>query len=385
MGDQDDDRLREALLLLSEELRRRVERHPHGYLAGGHEVLELPLRLALARDSARLTAAATELSGELTRGLDGLLGHRAVLRPGRVFCLRCGTAECDHAELPSPRATFTGYGPSGLPRFQDFGQWLLAGRDPRLDALFAPSGPTVAVIATPAELHQDLLPAYRDNAAGFVLHGQVTAGWFRLPDAAGVLQSLAVTFQIISSRAPRGRRRYGLGVLALAPGGESLERLADRVGELPWSSSARWAQSVVATFSPAGKTGEVPASRIEGVLGAIARRLEKGHRARDRRTHHAEERHQTGDRPTRMAYADLARARDEALFFDVRKKTFVVLGERGRAHVFSPQGKLVTSVRYPAGTTEKRRERGLWRLAAADEIRTLRERVEGSQAVVVRG
>jgi hypothetical protein len=385
MGDQDDDRVREALLLLAEELRRRVERHPHGYLAGGHEVLELPLRLALARDPARLTAAATELSGELTRGLDGLLGHRAVLRPGRVFCLRCGTAECDHAEPASPRDTFTGYGPSGLPRFQDFGQWLLAGRDPRLDALFATNGPTVAVIATPAELHQDLLPAYRDNAAGFVLHGQVTAGWFRLPDAAGVLQSLAVTFQIVSSRAPRGCRRYGLGVLAMAPGGESLERLADRVGELPWSSSARWAQSVVATFSPAGKTGEVPASRIEGVLGAIARRLEKGHRARDRRTQHAEERHQTGDRPTRMAYADLARARDEALFFDVRKKTFVVLGERGRAHVFSPQGKLVTSVRYPAGTTEKRRERGLWRLAAADEIRALRERVEGSQAVAVRG
>lgn len=380
-GDDGDERVRQALALLDEELRRRAQRHPHGYLAAGNEGLELTLRLTLARDPARLGAAALELSADLTRGLDGLLGHRAVLRPGRVFCLRCGTAECDHAVLPSPRDTFIGYGPTGLPRFQDFGQWLLASRDPRLDALFSNAGPTVAVIAAPAELHQSLLPAYRDNVAGFELHGQVTAGWFRLPDATGLLHSLAVTFQLVSSRAPRARRRYGLGVLALAPGGETLERLSDRVGELPWSASARWAQGVVATFTPPPKADEMPAGRIEGVLAAVARRLEKGTRARERRTNHAEERHQGGDRPTRMAYTDLARARDEALLFDVRKKTFVVLGERGRAHVFSPAGKLVTSLRYPPGTLEKRRERGLWRPAAADEIRVLRERVEGSQAV----
>lgn len=379
------DAIRDALALLAEELRRRVDRHPHGYLAGGNEVLDLPVRLALTRDPARLATAAKELSEELTRGLDGLLGHRAVLRPGRVFCLRCGSADCEHSELPSPRETFTGYGPTGLPRFLDFGQWLLASRDPRLDALFSTNGPTVAVIATPSELHQDVLPAYRDNAAGFQLHGQVTAGWFRLPDPSGVLQSLAVTFQLVSSRAPRGRRRYGLGVLARAPGDETLERLADRAGELPWSSSARWAQGVVATFVPPAKADAVPASRLEGVLTAVARRLEKGTRARDRRTHHAEERHQGGDRPTRMAYADLARAKSEALLFDVRKKTYVVLGERGRAHVFSATGKLVTSLRYPPGTLEKRRERGLWRPAASDEIRTLRERVEGSQAAEGRG
>jgi|CXWL01.1.fsa_nt_gi hypothetical protein len=384
-GDDDGQRVRDALALLAEELRRRVERHPHGYLAAGSESLDLPLHLSLARDPARLAAAARELSDDLTRGLDGLLGHHAVLRPGHVFCLRCGTADCEHAALAAPRETFTGYGPTGLPRFQDFGQWLLASRDPRLDALYAAAGPTVAVIATPAELLQDLLPAYRDNATGFQLHGQVTAGWFRLPDAQGLLHPLAVTFQVVSSRPSRGRRRYGLGVLALAPGGETLERLADRAGELPWSASARWAQSVVAGFAPAGGSHEVPESRIEGLLAAVARRLEKGTRARDRRTHHAEERHQGGDRPTRMAITDLARARDESLLFDVRKKTFVVLGERGRAHVFSPAGKLVTSVRYPAGTTEKRRERGLWRPAAADEIRALREKVEGTQSAEGRG
>jgi len=57
-----------------------------------------------------------------------------------------------------------------------------------------------------------------------------------------------------------------------------------------------------------------------------------------------------------------------------------VVGDRGRAHVFNLAGKLVTSVRYNPESIEKRRKNGLWRPAANEEVRTVRERVEGGAA-----
>ena len=76
-----------------------------------------------------------------------------------------------------------------------------------------------------------------------------------------------------------------------------------------------------------------------------------------------------------MALADLERATPEDLLFDKRRETIVVLGERGRCHVYSLAGKLVTSVRYPQGTIDKRRASGFWRPATAEQIETLRDRL----------
>ncbi len=77
-----------------------------------------------------------------------------------------------------------------------------------------------------------------------------------------------------------------------------------------------------------------------------------------------------------MALADLARATPENLLFDTRRETLVVVGERGRAHVFNRDGKLVTSVRYNPAVIEKRRQNGIWRQAAREEVDTLRQRLE---------
>jgi hypothetical protein len=38
----------------------------------------------------------------------------------------------------------------------------------------------------------------------------------------------------------------------------------------------------------------------------------------------------------------------------------------------------VTSVRYSPAIIEKRRQNGLWRRAAAEEVRTVRERLESA-------
>ncbi|HEX6202922.1 MAG TPA: hypothetical protein VF100_07965, partial [Thermoanaerobaculia bacterium] len=115
--------------------------------------------------------------------------------------------------------------------------------------------------------------------------------------------------------------------------------------------------------------------RLLGVLNGLARRLEKDRRASERKTRHARQRHAQGDRPTDMALADLARAGVEEVLVDRRQDTLVVLGDRGRTHVFSAAGKHVTSIRYQPEAIARRRQRDLWRPAAPEEVAALRERV----------
>lgn len=404
MADQPKDpdaRIRRAVELLAEAAQDRLKRHPQGHLAARtRESVELAFPLPVGPDPKDVEDAAARAGEALALGLDGLVHHRAAFRPGRVYCLRCGTAGCEHAPLPSPRATFGGYGPSGVPRFVDFPQWLVERRDPRAGDLYHQGSGTpqrgarvVAVHASGEELVSGVLPAFQERAGqGSRIHGQVTAGWYRAPDARGHPSPLAATFQVVSSR-PRGnRRRFGLNVLVVGPEGEAPETLFDHRGEVPWGAEARWVQSVLGAVEQAAakraRKGNRAAeqaehraeARIDGLLRNLARRLEKGGRARDRRTRHAAARHDQGDRPTRMALADLAQAKDEDVLLDTRRSTFVVVGERGRAHVFNRRGKLVTSVRYSTEAIERRRERGRWKPLPKDEVEALRVMVSGGQA-----
>jgi hypothetical protein len=167
-------------------------------------------------------------------------------------------------------------------------------------------------------------------------------------------------------------------VLGHGPGGESLEHLHDRLDEIPWTPAVRWGQAILnrieASEARRPSAEALMARRIEGLLGGLARRMTRVRRARDRRTIHAQERHAEGDRPTRMAILDLSRAEDRDVLFDERRQTMIVLGERGRAHMFNKDGKLVTSVRYPPQTIARRRETGVWRPATPEEAAALRSK-----------
>jgi hypothetical protein len=145
---------------------------------------------------------------------------------------------------------------------------------------------------------------------------------------------------------------------------------------VPWLEAVRWAQGELDRL---GRRPEPPERRIRGLLDGLARRIEKPRRADERRTRHARGRHAEGDRPTAQALADLARAGGEQLLVDTRRETLVVLGARGRAHLFSPGGKHVTSIRFDPGAVERRRDRR-WRPASADEIEALRAAVRTEPA-----
>lgn len=388
--DETPPRVHQAVRLLTEEVRERLDRHPWGHLlAGRREALPLTLTLPtlLQERTETLGSLAAEASDALDGVIQALLTHRATIRPGAVYCLRCETAECEHATPTGLRQVFAGYGKTGIPRFEDFGQLLLELQDPRVDRLFGGAPEPLTRTFTDRELTAGLLPAYRDAERGYRIHGQVAAGWFAVPDPSGRPHTLAVTLQVVSTRAEgASRRRFSLNVLGLGPDDEPLEHLYDRLPEVPWRDSVLWAQRILDTMSRPGKKGKGRKGtkslkkRIDGMLASIARRLERKQRSKERKTRHARERHAQGDRPTPMALPDLARASKDQILVDVRAETLVVLGDKGRAHVFSPEGKLVTSVRYNPASIERRRERGQWRPAEKEEAQALRAAVAGQGA-----
>jgi hypothetical protein len=103
---------------------------------------------------------------------------------------------------------------------------------------------------------------------------------------------------------------------------------------------------------------DTPAA-VANILQGLARKLEKVGRQGGRRTAHAE-RHPVKNRPTSKAWEDAFAAPQEMILWDKHEKTFVVLGPRSRVHVFSPEGRHVTSLVLAAEAVRSRRRRKRW-------------------------
>jgi len=345
--------------------------------AGGHLVEarldKIELRLAVELRATR-DGAVEDLIAAVDRVLDEAIRDAAAFRPGRVFCHRCGGAECEHSKPPSCREVFTGYSPTGTPQWQDFAQWCLEHKHPEVDRLYDAPPAFLTVLEGGEGLQARLLQAFQSST--YEIKGQLTCGFFPLPARTGEGRGvLALTFQVVGPARARGGR-CALNILGVAPGGEDLETLWERYREVPWRRTVRWGQSAVASVRPVDRRRPGSAhetdERIASILRGMARRLERDARARGRRTRHAELRHESGERPTRKALDDARGAGPGAVLVDDRSGARVVLGDRGRTHFFTVEGRLVSSVRYSKDAIERKRKLGLWREASPDEAGNLR-------------
>ncbi len=126
--------------------------------------------------------------------------------------------------------------------------------------------------------------------------------------------------------------------------------------------------------TPAAPT--TPADPEEMVLAALrdlVRKLSHDARNRDRKTDHARERSEESQRPTQFAFDEAKSARDHHLYIDTEEKTVVVIGKKGRVHVFSMDGRHVTSVIIPPPQVRSRVSQGRWRQAEPAERGTFRD------------
>ncbi len=387
-----EDRVRDLGAVAAGALQRMVReilsRRPGGHLVERDlDRVDLHFEFALGGPAADPAAVSEDLATRLERFVDDAIQRAAVFRPGHAFCHRCGGAACEHSEPPSARHVLVDYAPTGTPRWEDFAQVCLEARHPEVDRLYEDPPAFVTLFDDAATLRSRLLGAF--EAPGYELLGQVRAGFFpilaREGEGRGVL---AVTFQAAGARGSAGRLRLGLNILGRLPGGGSLDLLWDRSRDVPWSRAVRWAQGAlsVAGEAPSGRSGaperrEGLERRVEGILRGLARRLERDRRGRARRTSHAEERHRSGERPTRKALDDIRGARAEEILRDERNGTLVVPGDRGRIHFFTADGKLVSSVRYSRDAIERKRKLGLWRDASRSEAEAFLDRLRGTSSL----
>lgn len=381
MNDAQDD-LGRALAALRSEVRARVERHPW------RQLLEQRLRSVEIRfdlDLAPNGGDSSVLDQALDDAVRRLLFDGAVLRPGAVPCLRCGSADCDHARPKESRQVFVGFGSTGIPRFEDLGQALLERRDENVDRLYGRHGgrgsTLVATVWSEQELTTELLEVFQNEELPCRILGQVTCGWYGVPGPTASDEAVAVSCQALAWETTR-RRRLALNVVGVAPGGADLETIFDTAGTIPWHDAVAWARRALEDVerSLGGRRGRASLDRrVAGILEGLRRRLLRPQKVRKRRTKHARVR-RAQDRPVALAMRDLDAAGDEAILWDTRRETWVVLGDRGRAHVFNDSGRLVTSLRFDGASVERRKHRGIWRPAARDSAHELRRRVRDAEA-----
>lgn len=359
-------------------VREILRRKPGGHLIEDHLhaiTITLPLLATQRQDEA--TAFPRELLASIERQIDEAIEAAAAFQPGQAFCHRCSAASCEHSGPPTSRHVFIGYGATGVPCWREFGQYCLEIRHSEVDRLFEEPPAFITFLQGREELHAALLPPFQSG--GRELIGQVIAGFFNLPTRAGEGRGvLALTLQAVASGGAGGRSRIGLNLLGTGPDGSDLTLLWERQQDLPWRRAVRWTQAALSSLDRQGERRSVPAHlerRVMGILQGLARRLEQDVKGRARRTAHADERHETGERPTRMALEDIRGARPEAFLLDERSGAFVVLGGRGRTHFFSSKGRLVSSARYSRDAVERKKKQGVWRALGSDEARSLRDSV----------
>lgn len=365
-------------------VRELLSRKPGGHLVDGRmPEIDLHLPIVVQGPDAGPQDFARRLRAILDGQIEEAIAQAAAFRPGHAFCHRCSAADCAHSLPPSSRHVFIGYAPTGTPRWEEFAQFCLERRHPEVDRLYGDPPAFLTLFQDAGTLGAELLQPFQVETRQLL--GQVTAGFFPLRTQAGEGRGvLALTLQVSATGPPGGARRLGLNILGRTPQGEDLGMLWERQDDLAWRRAVRWAQAALTTVGRAaprsGRHAARPPKEVEdrvaGILRGLARRLEADLRARSRRTQHADHRHEAGDRPTRKAIDDVKEARSAAAYLvDERSGAMVILGERGRTHFFTPEGRLVSSVRYSRDAIERKRKLGLWRVISEAEAREFRDRV----------
>ncbi|MCC6619696.1 MAG: hypothetical protein IT385_00485 [Deltaproteobacteria bacterium] len=339
-------------------------------LRAGHAI-ELALPLELGGLPRPLAERARALEQALRRLVDETARGARAFRDGHVYCFFSDQPESPYSSPPGPTDVFAGYAPNGKPDWIGFANLCLVRREPRVDRLFADSPEIAAIVQMHDELAEGLLPEFGHDNRFYRLVGQVSFGLvprtFDLRDRA--VERVALTLQVVATTLDTTATRLRLNVLGATP--TAIAEAAAAAGET--SAAEAFRKVVRATRDRVDALGRRAALAarshqaldLDGQVRALLTRLRgdllRVFKSRDHRTRHAEERHESGERPTSLAISDALGASEGRFFHDDRKDTVVVAGPRHRVHVFSRDGRHVTSLEVLPGELERRVERGRWR------------------------
>ncbi len=330
--------------------------------------LTIPFELTIPPPALEDASASPALLSGTAEALRRTSARADPIAAGRVFCYRCDGADCEHAAPPRPRSVFAGFSPTGQPQWTDLAQALLEAKHERIDELFSSTAP-LGLVRPGRELKARLLPPFGKSSKTYDVLAQLVAGHF---GGSGAPVS-ALTLQAVESRSPEGGTRLTLNRI----GSEASAWLDDHPDNA-FAQALQAARGRLAQIESDLAGGGVSAARrselmrkIPGILHDLRRALERSGRQSERRTKHAVERRRE-NRPTHAAIHDAWAAADADLLADETRGTMIVLGPRGRAHAFTPEGRHVTSLILDREALSRRLARRRWRPATPAEIEALR-------------
>jgi len=314
---------------------------------------------------------AEELAEDALRTAAEYASQHQAFRVGHVYCYACQSSDCEHGQPPSEGEVFIGYGSTGAPQWQEYFQALLGLEDPRTDLLFKERPEILARLVGRRRLTHDQLVSFGKNSLTYRVWGQVVAGYLYLRGLRA-----ALTIQLVETR----DRKLHLQVItvddiraALADAPPERRSAFHRVHDA--LSEARSQTHSLSTVWHASRRKEL-AKEVDrkafAMLRHLAHSIERKGRQQQRRTVHAEVRGEQ-QRPVHKASDDLRRAKDEDLYRDVVRNSVIVRGRNRRLHVFSHEGKHITSMVADNSEVEKRQRRKRYEALSAADAKCFRE------------
>jgi hypothetical protein len=323
--------------------------------------LDLNLRIPMDGGNDVRHAAGTAVEQILKRVRE-VREHEKALRPGAVYCYFAGSSSAEGTRPIEPRHVFEGYSSTGKPIFTDFVTMAIERKDPAIDRLLAGEELVLTRVSMGRVLRTQQLAEFGGESPIYRILGQVDAGLFKVLSGPG---KCAFSFQLLRGSTLEGRVRLRMH----AVGAMDLMDLADpAVLQILSRFQRRLDTEALRLEGQQAQGGEVDEeSFVRPLLEDFARQLQNRSRNTGRRTQHGLERSETGQRPTSRAYPDAGEASDSDILWDIDQGTVVVLGPKGRVHVFTPDAKHVTSVVMQGDAIGRRRNMGRWRAAEPEE------------------
>jgi len=314
---------------------------------------------------------AEALAGRALEAAAEIAAERQAIRPGRVYCYDCQTSSCAHACPATPEEVFAGYEPTGRPRWCEFFNLLLKLGDPRTETRFAKPPQVLACMIDGATLKLEQLASFGRHSLTYRIWAQVVAGYLHVDGARYALTAQLVEgagrelrLQVIADRRLAERLAESLD-----GEGSALARVHDALDE------ARHEVESLGAVWPRAHSG--PASgpsreRAFGILRHLVHSIERKGRQQYRRTRHAEVR-AAQQRPVHKACEDVLDAAAGCFFHDAVKHAIIVAGKAGRAHAFSPTGRLITSLNIGRDELDSRQRRRRYLPLSREEVERFRE------------
>lgn len=322
--------------------------------------VDLQLRVPLDGGNDVRHAAGTAVEQVLKR-VRAVREHEKALRPGAVYSYFADSSDAEGCRPTEPRHVFDGYSSTGKPNFADFVTLAIERKDANVERMLAGEEIVLTHVTMGRVLRTQQLAEFGGNSPVFKILGQVDAGLFRVLGDAG---RCAFSFQLLRGTTLEGRVRLRLHPV----GAVDPMDLADPALMQIMSRFQRKLDTEALRLEGKMKAGEVDEEEfVLPLLQDFARQLASRTRNQGRRTQHGMERSEASQRPTPKAYPDASEANDAAILWDIDQSTVVVLGPKGRVHVFSPAAKHVTSVVMQRAAVERRRQQGRWRPAEPEE------------------